>query len=251
MGDGAHTTFSRKKTSTCKERKNYHVTLCQVVFINSRDQVGVSKNGGTPKSWILIGFSIINHPFWGTPIFGNTQVYNTTLKKLNTYWFHKAKMWRESSDSFSSSLPTMTPELLGSFRKHRRENVYSIIIKIVITKIMIIRLIITIIVTMLCMYVRMYVCTYVCMHACMYVCKYLYIFIIFHIFHIFRLLFKWSPLGFQTNVISTADHHLRFVSWRNDRHDLQWHGAASVEGKKVWVWNQKHHRIQTNKQKCG
>ena len=24
----------------------------------------------------LIGFSIINHPFWGTPIFGNTHVYN-------------------------------------------------------------------------------------------------------------------------------------------------------------------------------
>ncbi len=25
--------------------------------------------GFPPKSWILIGFSIINHPFWGTPIF--------------------------------------------------------------------------------------------------------------------------------------------------------------------------------------
>ena len=34
--------------------------------------MGVSKNRGTPKSSILIGFSIINHPFWGTPIFGNT-----------------------------------------------------------------------------------------------------------------------------------------------------------------------------------
>jgi len=30
--------------------------------------VGVSKNRGTPKSSILIGFSIINHPFWGIPI---------------------------------------------------------------------------------------------------------------------------------------------------------------------------------------
>ena len=27
-----------------------------------------------PKSSILIGFSIINHPFWGTPIFGNTHM---------------------------------------------------------------------------------------------------------------------------------------------------------------------------------
>ena len=37
--------------------------------------VGVSKNRGTPKSSILIGFSLINHPFWGTIIFGNTHVY--------------------------------------------------------------------------------------------------------------------------------------------------------------------------------
>ena len=31
--------------------------------------------GFPPKSSILIGFSIINHPFWGTPIFGNTHVF--------------------------------------------------------------------------------------------------------------------------------------------------------------------------------
>ena len=36
--------------------------------------MGVSKNRGTPKSWILIGFSIINHPFWGTLLFGNTHI---------------------------------------------------------------------------------------------------------------------------------------------------------------------------------
>ena len=39
-------------------------------------KLGASKNRGTPKSSILIRFSIINHPFWGTPIFGNTQLYN-------------------------------------------------------------------------------------------------------------------------------------------------------------------------------
>ena len=38
------------------------------------EKVGVSKNNGTPKSSILKKFSITNHPFWGTPIFGNTQV---------------------------------------------------------------------------------------------------------------------------------------------------------------------------------
>ena len=30
--------------------------------------MGVSLNGGTPKSSILIGISIINHPVWGAPI---------------------------------------------------------------------------------------------------------------------------------------------------------------------------------------
>ena len=34
----------------------------------------VSENSGTPKSSILIGFSIINHPFWGTNIFGNIHI---------------------------------------------------------------------------------------------------------------------------------------------------------------------------------
>ena len=36
--------------------------------------MGVSKNNRTPKSSILIGFSIINYPFWDTPIFGNTHI---------------------------------------------------------------------------------------------------------------------------------------------------------------------------------
>ena len=34
----------------------------------------VSENRGTPESSLLIGFSIISHPFWGTPIFGNTHI---------------------------------------------------------------------------------------------------------------------------------------------------------------------------------
>ena len=52
--------------------------------------VGVSLNGGTPKSSILIGFSIINHPFWGTPIFGNTHIYTFAFgcSNRNFYMFH-------------------------------------------------------------------------------------------------------------------------------------------------------------------
>ena len=36
--------------------------------------MGVSRNGSTPKSCILIGFSIINHPFGGTPIYENLHM---------------------------------------------------------------------------------------------------------------------------------------------------------------------------------
>ena len=46
-----------------------------LVFFGAQSDVDVSKNKGTPKSSILIGCSIINHPFWGTPIFGNTHVF--------------------------------------------------------------------------------------------------------------------------------------------------------------------------------
>ena len=43
--------------------------------------IGVSKNrGGPPKSSILIGFSIINHPFWGVLLlFLETSIYNLRL----------------------------------------------------------------------------------------------------------------------------------------------------------------------------
>ena len=42
----------------------------------------VSENSGTPKSSILVGFSIINHPFWGAPIL-ETPIYDPFL--LGTY----------------------------------------------------------------------------------------------------------------------------------------------------------------------
>ena len=41
-----------------------HLLPCQ-----DHSNMDVSKNSGTPKSSILIGFSIINHPFWGYPYF--------------------------------------------------------------------------------------------------------------------------------------------------------------------------------------
>ena len=36
--------------------------------------MAISWNGGTPKSSILEGSSLINYPFWGTPISGNPHI---------------------------------------------------------------------------------------------------------------------------------------------------------------------------------
>ena len=46
-----------------------------------------------PKSSILIGFSIINHPFWGTPIFGNIHMF--------TYIFQE-RTWKNLASWFIS-----------------------------------------------------------------------------------------------------------------------------------------------------
>ncbi len=47
----------------------------------------VPKIGVPPKASILIGFSIIiNHPFWGTPIFGNTQFIPSFWSYLRRYF---------------------------------------------------------------------------------------------------------------------------------------------------------------------
>ena len=49
--------------------------------------MGVSKNDGTPKSSNLLGFSIINHPFWGTPIFGNIHIASPIKLYQFIYFF--------------------------------------------------------------------------------------------------------------------------------------------------------------------
>ena len=57
-----------------KEWQNRQKVLEEFDKTNAIIDLGVSKNSGTPtRSSILIGFSIINYPFWGTPIFGNTH----------------------------------------------------------------------------------------------------------------------------------------------------------------------------------
>ena len=50
------------------------------------------KNRGTPKSSILIGSSIINHPFWGTTILGNTHSW---VDCFFLFFFQKKKSTRK------------------------------------------------------------------------------------------------------------------------------------------------------------
>ena len=50
---------------------------------NEYNDMDVSENRGTPKSSILIGFSIINHPFWGTPILETPYIGNS-MKCIST-----------------------------------------------------------------------------------------------------------------------------------------------------------------------
>ena len=50
----------------------------------------VSKNMGRPKSSILMGVSIINHPFWGTPIFWKHPYIESWLINTDPFlisWF--------------------------------------------------------------------------------------------------------------------------------------------------------------------
>ena len=44
------------------------------LLIAKLQNMDVSENSGTPESSILIGFSIMNHPFGGTTIFGNIHM---------------------------------------------------------------------------------------------------------------------------------------------------------------------------------
>ena len=68
----------------CGSRLAWAANKTEEAAKNSAQQhVGVSKNNGTPKSSILIGFSIINHPFWDTPILGNTHVFRHDQPRRN------------------------------------------------------------------------------------------------------------------------------------------------------------------------
>ena len=65
-----HHTLEKTTWSCVSQPRNYKLSNVPKKT-TSFYHMGVSKNCGTPKSSILISFSIINHPFWATTIFGN------------------------------------------------------------------------------------------------------------------------------------------------------------------------------------
>ena len=65
----------------------------------------VSENSGTPKSSILTGFSIINHPFWGIPIFGNTHMLaGKRLRIIHTFYCCPMLLLGNANIHFSNTM---------------------------------------------------------------------------------------------------------------------------------------------------
>ena len=106
--------------------------------------VDVSENSGFSLQIIhgLIGFSIINHPFWDTTIFGNTHVelHQKSLdKKTNMHipammikmienvtkkWITKKKTWQEV-DSLLPELLILLCLLILCWEKRRIESLFA------------------------------------------------------------------------------------------------------------------------------
>ena len=78
--NGGHT-FSPLERSRIKPSKKGHERKNLAAIHVIPFHLDVSENGGTPKSFILIGFSTINHPLGGTPIFGNIHLHPRFCEK--------------------------------------------------------------------------------------------------------------------------------------------------------------------------
>ena len=80
----------------------------------------VSENNGSPKSSMLIGFSIINHPFWGTLIFGNTRIVfmmgssQESESVYGIFWDSVQVVVAHFSSNNPSSTSTVGGETIGS-----------------------------------------------------------------------------------------------------------------------------------------
>ena len=66
------------KILTTLNPRNCHLPcISRITYSKTTPIWAFPKIGVSPNHPILIGFSIINHPFWGTPIFGKTHIAPT------------------------------------------------------------------------------------------------------------------------------------------------------------------------------
>ena len=114
--DPTKTCWCTQNIGTLQQRKVLPLWLNEVFGFLDVD-MDVSENSGTPKSSILIWFSIINHPFWGTPIFGNTHIKFCTgkltipLVTLVSFRCFNSNVWFFSSFQCSKCLAVAGDQL--------------------------------------------------------------------------------------------------------------------------------------------
>ena len=109
----------------------HHPGLTGLQKVKSQDpHMGVSKNRGTPKSSILIGFSITNHPFW-VPLFSETSTseFWSFTKIMSNWWeiWHQ-KTWgkiEHLSSSSASSSERLPPKKRLQNIEERKNTVFS------------------------------------------------------------------------------------------------------------------------------
>ena len=118
-------------------------------FRNHRCYMDVSENSGTPQSSILIGFSIINHPFW-VPLFLEIPVYIYiyvyiyknprkvdkipsiftwiffVVQVLHRYWLHRSRNQKTGVKGwkFEDVVPP-TVEIEDESKRNRSPNFYE------------------------------------------------------------------------------------------------------------------------------
>ncbi len=69
-----HRWLWQRDDATCRPIAGVKKLPCDVVDVHKFIWVFPKIWENPPKHPILMGFSIINHPFWDTPIFGNTHI---------------------------------------------------------------------------------------------------------------------------------------------------------------------------------
>ena len=85
-----------------RERENSMAKWC-------KHDIDVSWNGGTPKSSILVAFSLINQPLWDTPNLGNPHISISQTNFLFWYveipWIYRMLRWCYSNCRRSPGSP--------------------------------------------------------------------------------------------------------------------------------------------------